>query len=92
MSAALKTQIMSELKGSFVTESELRHETLTLGNDLFAQIRGITKRMDELTKIINRPNDYTSREDVATMLRNYTTKEDVEDLILLQRIDSKAPK
>jgi hypothetical protein len=65
MSSSLKTQIMNELKGTFVTESELRQETVNLGNDIYAQIRGITKKMDEMTKFINKPNDYISSEDVA---------------------------
>lgn len=48
--------------------------------------------MDEMNKQINRPNDYVDLESLKTRLQHYTMKEDVEDMILAQRIDSKAPK
>ena len=83
---------MTEIKGTFVTESELRNETVNLGNDVFAQIRGVAKKLDELTKFINKPNDYVDLDTLKTKLQLYTMKEDVEDMIAAQRIDSKAPK
>lgn len=92
LTASVKNQIMTEIKGTFVTESELRNETVNLGNDIYAQIRGLAKKMDEMNKQINRPNDYVDLESLKTRLQHYTMKEDVEDMILAQRIDSKAPK
>ena len=40
--------------------------------------------MDDLTKIINRPNDYVTFDDLTQKLQNYTTKDDVEIMILQQ--------
>lgn len=36
LTASVKNQIMTEIKGTFVTESELRNETVNLGNDIYA--------------------------------------------------------
>ena len=73
---------MGELKGCFVTESELRTETVTLGNNLYAEIRGITKKLDDMAKVQNRPNEFITLEDVSAKLNNYTTKRDVENMIM----------
>ena len=48
--------------------------------------------MDDLMKIINRPTDYVTFDDLTQKLQNYATKDDVEIMILQQKIDTKASK
>jgi uncharacterized membrane protein len=48
--------------------------------------------MDEMTKVINRPNDYINMNQVNAHLIDYPTTAYVEEMILNTRIDSKASK